>query len=218
MYESIFSSHPQMTARGKAGLRHEVTDVGAGFVAGWGLTHIALWAVLGAVLFGFELLPNTLSGILLGGTLGSLVLGLVQWPHVQPHLRSARWWPLASALGGFGGVLLGAGVGTLLQSFDALASAAAVITATVTLGVAQWVVLRQQVKRAGWWIVASGLGWGPGLLAGFLVVVLGFVLAPTPGLPGGLFVGGAVGGALAGAVGGTVSGGVLMWLLRRQSS
>jgi hypothetical protein len=63
--------------------------------------------------------------------------------------------------------------------------------------------------------VANALGWGLGLLAGFVVVVLGFLLEPTLNLPGGLFTGGAVGGAVAGAIGGSISGSVLLWLLRR---
>jgi hypothetical protein len=196
--------------------RRQDSGVGAGFLVRWVLTHSAAWAALGVLLFGFEIGSDSLLGSMLGSAIAGLVLGLVQWPHVELHLIYARWWPLASALGALLGTLLGAGVGMLLQSLEWVASAAAVVVATTVLGVAQWWILRQQVARAGWWIVANALGWGLGLLGGFIVVVLGFVLEPTLALPGGMFMGGAIGGAIAGAIGGTISGGVLLWLLRRQ--
>ncbi len=199
----------------QAASRREDSGAGAGFLVRWVLTHSAAWAVLGVLLFGFEIGPDSLPGSMLGSTIAGLVLGLVQWPYVQLHLIYARWWPLASALGALLGTLLGAGVGMLLQSLEWAASLAAVVVAMAVLGAAQWWVLRQQVARAGWWIVANALGWGLGLLGGFVVVVFGFVLEPTLALPGGLFIGGTIGGAIAGAIGGIISGGVLLWLLRR---
>jgi hypothetical protein len=33
----------------------------------------------------------------------------------------------------------------------------------VSIGLTQWLVLRRQIRQAGWWIVASILGWGLGL-------------------------------------------------------
>jgi hypothetical protein len=209
MPEYVSAHQQQQTAP------REAADVGGRFFAGWVLSHIAAWAVLGLLLFGFEIGPDSLPGVLMGSTIAGLVLGLVQWPHLQQHLIGARWWPLASVLGALAGALVGAGVGLLLQSLEWMASAATVVVATTVLGAAQWWVLRQQVARAGWWIVANALGWGLGLLAGFVVVVLGFLLEPTLNLPGGLFTGGAVGGAVAGAIGGSISGSVLLWLLRR---
>jgi hypothetical protein len=178
--------------------------------------------VLGVLLFGFAPGLDSLLGITLVGTLAGLVLGLVQWQHIQLHLIGSRWWPLVSAFGALIGTLLGGGAGLLLQSFDLqsfdwIATVVMVFVATAVLGVAQWWILRQQIARAGWWIVANALGWGAGLLVGFVVVVLGFLLEPTLSLPGGLFTGGAVGGAVAGIVGGAASGGVLLWLLRRHN-
>jgi len=35
------------------------------------------------------------------------------------------------------------------------------------IGIAQWIVLRRHVSRAGWWVLASALG---GLVAGFLII------------------------------------------------
>lgn len=38
----------------------------------------------------------------------------------------------------------------------------AMVTAGVLIGILQWVVLRQHVRQAGWWILASALGWAAG--------------------------------------------------------
>ena len=79
------------------------------------------------------------------------------------------WWVLAS-MGVFFGVFFGGFAGGFVG------------------GALQWLVLRRQVARAGWWVLASTVG-------GFL------------GAVGGLFVGWVVGGFV---------GGVLEWLVLRQ--
>ena len=71
------------------------------------------------------------------------------------------------------------------------------VTAGVTVaGALQWLVLRRQVARAGWWVLASTVGW----------VVGGLVSGITDA---------AVGWAVLGAVYGAITGAVLVWLLRR---
>ncbi|MGI9624399.1 MAG: hypothetical protein ACR2PK_16315, partial [Acidimicrobiales bacterium] len=63
------------------------------------------------------------------------------------------------------------------------------------VGVLQWTVLRQQIPRAGWWVVASTTGWVAGMPIGDL--------AGPPGL---------------GAIYGAVTATALVWLLRQQKS
>jgi hypothetical protein len=80
--------------------------------------------------------------------------------------------------------------------------------AGASVGVAQWPVLRRQVSRAGWWVLASIVGLAVGFAAAFTVVaaVVGAVVEA------GAF--GAVVGAVLGA-----SLGIAQWLvLRRQVS
>jgi hypothetical protein len=62
-------------------------------------------------------------------------------------------------------------------------------------GTLQWLHLRQQVPRSGWWVLASILGWAVGL---------GLAVA----------VGKALGWMVAGAVGGVITGIALIWLFR----
>ena len=53
------------------------------------------------------------------------------------------------------------------------------------VGVLQWLVLRRQMARAGWWVVASVVGW----LVGWLVAWGGFGIVSGGGFVGGGFVG-----------------------------
>jgi len=71
-------------------------------------------------------------------------------------------------------------------------------------GVAQWLILRRQVRRVGWWILASAVGWAVGLAVGWAV---GWAVGGAVGL--------AVGWAVGGAVSGIITGTVLVWLLRQ---
>ena len=61
-------------------------------------------------------------------------------------------------------------------------------------GIVQWFVLRQQVPRAGWWIVASTLGWAAGMGLAMMLRQVGWIAG--------------------GAVGGAITGLPLLWLLR----
>ena len=67
------------------------------------------------------------------------------------------------------------------------------------LGVLQWLVLRRQVARAGWWVLASTVGW----------IVGGLVSGITDT---------AAGWAVLGAVYGAITGAVLVWLLRHRAA
>ena len=57
----------------------------------------------------------------------------------------------------------------------------------------QWLVLRRQMPRAGWWVLASTVGW-----------VVGMPLGDINGPPG------------LGAAYGVITGTTLVWLLRQR--
>jgi len=69
-------------------------------------------------------------------------------------------------------------------------------------GILQWLVLRGQVSRAGWWVLASTLGWGLGMSAA-VALSRGVGASDTVSLVG------------MGIVLGAVTGGALVWLLRQ---
>jgi hypothetical protein len=81
--------------------------------------------------------------------------------------------------------------------------------------VPQWFVLRRQVTRAGWWVVASTVGLvvaGAGVLASIQYFLDAFLSEIKPGFgPGDA----AVGLILSLAIYGAITGAVLVWLLRQ---
>jgi hypothetical protein len=114
------------------------------------------------------------------------------------------WWVLASGAGSF--QILAAGFsgytesvwsyGSLLDWTGVLALGGAVA------GTLQWLILRGKVSRAGWWVLASTVGWGLSVAA---------AIALSWGVGANDFVAWVVIGAVMGAV----TGGAFAWLLRQ---
>ncbi len=112
---------------------------------------------------------------LLGLTTGA-AMGLTQWLVLRPFLPKAWRWIVASALGWILGwpliTLLPAGAGFLATAVLGL-----------TVGLAQWVVLRDWAGRmAVWWLVISVLGWFIGLSDILGETLNGFVVGAVTGI------------------------------------
>ncbi len=126
----------------------------------------------------------------LGWILGSLLLvnispvaagvgvGVMQWPVLYHRLPRAWRWPLATAVAWIGGSLF-----VLIAVPAELHIVLKGLVLGPLVGLAQWLILRQHVYWAGWWIVVSTMAWITGLTL----------------LPGTLSTG-ALSGALTGAV------------------
>ncbi|MGW5922266.1 hypothetical protein ACWFPY_25035 [Nocardia fluminea] len=161
--------------------------------------------------------------LLVAGAGEGAVLGLFQARALHPAIPDLgyRAWIVATALG----AVVAWSVAMTLARVDtvrawptsvaipALCVGAAVVISA--LGVAQWVVLRRYLSRAGWWIVATAASWAAGLLS--------FAVFTSPlwhqGQPGAQIAAiGVAGGLLMAAVMAAVSGGFLVWLLRSQSN
>ena len=89
-----------------------------------------------------------------------------------------------------------------------------------SIAIAQWLVLRRQVSRAGWWALAGTVVY---VVAGALLFALGAAVAPAAGEvvkrtnPSLVGLPAEVGAALVGFFGyGAITGGVMVWLLRRR--
>ena len=140
--------------------------------------------------------PKTLQSIpavilagYLGVAVGGTLIGVLQWLVLRRHVTGAGRWVLASlgATAVVGVVVFGVGVVNVEAGWFGGVS----VFGTV-VGVLQWVVLRRQIPRAGWWVLASTAGWVVGM-------PLGDIVGP-PGL---------------GAAYGAMTGTVLVWLLRQ---
>ena len=155
--------------------------------------------------------------VVVGGGVVGLVLGVLQWLVLRRQVARAGWWVLASTVGGVLGVGFGFGLGFVLM----LGVGVGIVVVLggvlgLVLGVLQWLVLRRQVARAGWWVLASTVG-GVGLVGR---LVGGFV-ASAVGVFEGVFGVGIVvvlGGIVGGAVYGAITGLALVWLLRQRAA
>lgn len=99
--------------------------------------------------------------------MGVVVAGLQGWV-IHKYLGNGKAWMVVTSVAWLIGMAV---VRTLGNQIGLSASNADLITTSLYLllglglGVAQWLLLRRHVKQAGWWIVASALGW---LLAGVM--------------------------------------------------
>jgi hypothetical protein len=211
-------------------MKDKRSQAGWGFWLGWVVASTVGWFVgfilsfvLGSIIvegvYGgeFYVLGSILSG-LIGGAVVGAVAGILQWLVLRRRVSSAGWWVLASTAGfivGFGGVEPAIYVAFgYPEEMGGISSFTSFLVWTVFIalggavtGILQWLILRWQVSRAGWWVLASTVGWGCAAVAWAGIRLLEYdyeTLTPTLLL----LVGG-------GVVLGAVTGAVLVWLLRQ---
>jgi hypothetical protein len=104
-----------------------------------------------------------------------LTLGILQWLVLVGHIHRPWRWIIASAAGW----IVGGTLATLAAPGDP--GLLLGLLAGLAAGVAEWLILRQELMWAGWWIPISALAWATGL-----------------GMFPGLFSTGALAGAISG--------------------
>ena len=87
-----------------------------------------------------------------------VAIAALQWAVLYRRIRKAWRWPILSGLGWIAGYIL---VVLLSPATLGLLAGPALGGAT---GLAQWLILRNEVDWAGWWIIISPLAWTTGLL------------------------------------------------------
>lgn len=128
--------------------------------------------------------------------------GIAQWLILRQHLDRAGQWGLALAATYWVGASLGE-----IASFTGVALIPSLALSFLLLGrvcgILQWLILRAQVHRAGWWVLAQTASW---LVLFAVAAVVGYGAASI--LDGSvddyLAVSYAVGGAALGAMTGAV--------------
>ena len=189
----------------------------------WVLASTVGWAVGGAA--GVALGGGLSRGIIVAGyvgvAMGVTAAGALQWLVLRRQVARAGWWVVTGIVGSAVVGVLVVVVGAVVSfvgsaiggadwgpdwSADPSTDVGWVVGAGLlgtVLGVLQWLVLRRQVARAGWWVLASTVGWVVGgLVAGLVGATVGVDLS-WAGL---------------GAVYGAITGPVLVWLLRHRAA
>lgn len=135
--------------------------------------------------------PRIMAGFL-GVAFAGILVGALQWLILRKRLTGSGWWLVtnigAAAL--FGAIFFGIGTGT-----TDLGWVAGIYIYGMVAGVLQWLVIKRQIKDAGWWVLASTVGW-----------VAGIPVAEMVGWNG------------LGAVHGAITGASMVWLLRNKIS
>jgi hypothetical protein len=169
----------------------------------------------GEVLFGFIL--STVGGSAyetVGGTIGlaavGIVIGSTQWLVLRRQSCRADQWIWVSAAG----VVAGVAVSQWLDLVDIYIAPGVELDELLAgaafgfvVGIAQWMVLRQRVKGAGWWVTVNIIGGAVAFFAGGLIATS--VRVTIPGFPTAL---------VTGTLYGMVTGSALIGLLRNPVS
>ena len=129
----------------------------------WSFWFQWMMATTSGWVLGRFLLPN-LSMVVIG-----VGIGVLQYLVLRYKIQHAWRWIVATVLGWTVGALLT--YMFVVEGFDFLAG----LLIGLSLGFAQWMILKQEVQWSAWWIVINIVGWttGIGLLPGiFLTGVL----------------------------------------------
>jgi hypothetical protein len=118
-----------------------------------------------------------------------LLSGVFQYILLRLYLPKIGGWVLAT---GAGCLVTIAVIGLLTSVFDFATNSIwgdALIFSIIggLFGLSQWILLRHRIPKAGWWILASMLGWGLGVLSSLtsvrngsaLAQLLTFILSPA---------------------------------------
>ena len=141
-----------------AGVALVLLSAGGGYTAD--MIHGGMWAVLGDAINEHWLLL-VFSGIALWLMTG-LLMGFGQWLVLRRWVDRAWWWILAAGAGWGGAVALGMTTGLIFIEelrWEIVGWALMVPAIFLGVGLFQWLLLRRWVRRAGWWLLASGLSW-----------------------------------------------------------
>jgi hypothetical protein len=135
------------------------------FVIFWALISLVKEAVGSAIQVGGQprITEDFLMPYIFWPALG-LVTGFLQYLLLRRHLLRIGWWIIVTTLGLLLGLIVRRALYlTLYGNLDVSAIwFETLMTALVggAMGLVQWLVLRQRVHHAAWWILASVLGWG----------------------------------------------------------
>jgi hypothetical protein len=149
--------------------------------------------------------------IVLGLAVVMAVFGAAQWLVLRPYLaRAAAWGAVTAVTLWVGGSLIEIAFASGIA--ETLSIAVGALLFGPGCGIGQYLLLRRQAQRAGWWVLAWSLNW---IVVFVVAVVMGYGAQALfhIDVDSGLAVYYGVGGLVSGAL----TGGALVWLLRGSS-
>lgn len=152
------------------------------------------------------------------GVVEGAVLGFAQWLVLRRYIQdmARREWVLATALAAGVAWIIGmlpSTLGDLTTINPVVLIGGGILLGVVfvaSIGVAQWLVLRRYIQKAGWWVLANAVAWPMGVAVPFI----GLAIVPEESPVVVWVVVGVVSGVLMGAVVGAITGMALVWMLR----
>ncbi len=145
-----------------------------GLFASWVLVYLMVgWfsEAVGEQLGGEQVVNGPVGGAVLVVLLG-MSFGTAQWLFLRQYHSQAGWWILATVVGFAVGVpvlawlrpwpgLLAADPHSTVSEAAGYVGGWALDGAVLGLavGLTQWLLLRQHLPRAGWWVLATAVGW-----------------------------------------------------------
>ena len=139
-----------------AGVALVLLSMGGSFAAD--MINDGLWNAFGDEL-NREWIFNVVSSIGRALIAGAMI-GFGQWLVLRRWVDRAWWWILASGAGWGGAIALGMttyGIFAAELRWEVVGMAMTLPVIFFGVGLFQWLLLRRWVRRAGWWLLASGL-------------------------------------------------------------
>jgi hypothetical protein len=114
------------------------------------------------------------------GTLEGIILGFAQWLVLRRYIHHSTRWIIATVIGGLFAWFIGLTITALMALVYAGVSDEAQILGFfkglfllgaalgTVLGFCQWLVIKNQIRRSMWWIVANAVAWALGLFIAYL--------------------------------------------------
>jgi hypothetical protein len=142
-----------------------------------------------------------------------ILAGLAQWFVLRSSIQQAGWWILASTLSAPLSILAANIINDpfLLDLYDIFKIGIGFLAIGLVYGLSQAIVLHNQMRKIGFWVVANLLGW---LLGGYASTYSGFLTAAVSIQQGTIFDI-IISYSIAGLIVGIVTGIVLVLLLKQ---